>query len=74
MCTPKKGDRVFSQGMNGTFIVSTVKTNPNTVDLKLVGAAEYFERDVPWGVLTYADREDTSQAAARIARESTRDE
>ena len=71
MRTPKKGDRVFVRGIKGTFIVSEVDVEGGRADLKLIGNAEHYERAILWSVLSYADQEDASQAAARIAREAT---
>jgi hypothetical protein len=74
MRIPKKGDRVFARGIRGTFIVSEVDVEGRRADLKLIGKAEHYERVILWRVLTYADQDDASQAAARVVREATEDQ
>lgn len=72
---PKNGDTVYALGQNGTFEVLSVKENPHTVDLKLVGPREFTLNSVPWGALTpepkKKTREDANQAAFRTLREAT---
>jgi hypothetical protein len=67
---PKVGNRVGSFGHNGVFVVVTVHTNPDVVDLRLLDSS-FVERDIPWTTLVYLDEEDVSQAAVRIVREAT---
>jgi hypothetical protein len=54
---PKIGDRVVALGQHGTFQVICVHTEKLTVDLKLIGPADCYERDIPWGVLLFLDSE-----------------
>jgi hypothetical protein len=56
---PKVGDRVYALGQNGTFHVTEVHTNPNTVDL-LLESADYPLKGIPWGVLTRLPERKTS--------------
>ncbi len=59
---PKEGDRVGATGQHGTFEVIAVSTSPvNMVTLRLVGKPE-FTINVPWGALTFLDREDDRQS------------
>lgn len=69
---PKVGDRVGALGQNGVFEVVGVRRRPDMATLKLIGRSDYTT-DVPWGVLTFLDQEDASQAAARVVREATKD-
>jgi hypothetical protein len=69
---PKVGDRVSVTGVNGAYEVVALKREPDMATLKLLGKADYTI-DVPWGVLTFLDQEDASQAAARVVREATKD-
>ncbi len=60
---PKKGDRVGATGQNGTFEVIAVSSSPvNMATLRLVGKPE-FTINVPWGALTFLDKEDAKQSA-----------
>ena len=74
---PTKGDEVYALGQNGSFTVRSVHTDPNSVDLKLIGPREFILKGVPWGALTIIKkaktREDVNQTAARIVREATED-
>lgn len=54
---PKIGDRVIALGQHGTFQVIRVHTENLTVDLKLIGPADCYERDVAWTVLLFLDSE-----------------
>jgi hypothetical protein len=54
---PTIGDRVVALGHNGTFSVSGVHKDKLTVDLKLIGPADQYERAIPWDVLLFLDSE-----------------
>ena len=56
---PKIGDRVVALGHHGTFHVVAVHTGTLTVDLKLIGPADNYDRHIPWGVLLFLDSENT---------------
>ncbi|HMG01592.1 MAG TPA: hypothetical protein VK596_00580 [Edaphobacter sp.] len=49
---PKKGDEVSVLGQNGPFKVIAVKTEPNFVEVKLIGPREFILKNIPWGSLT----------------------
>ena len=59
---PKIGDRVVALGHNGTFSVSGVQTDKLTVDLKLIGPADRYERVIPWDVLLFLNSEVNMEA------------
>jgi hypothetical protein len=69
---PKKGDRVSAAGQKGTFVIYGKDAGLQTVELKLIGG-DLALSSIPWSALTFLDREDASQAAARIVREATQD-
>jgi hypothetical protein len=48
---------VVALGHNGTFSVSGVQTDKLTVDLKLIGPADKYERAIPWDVLLFLNSE-----------------
>jgi hypothetical protein len=48
---------VVALGHTGTFLGSGVQTNKLTVDLKLIGPADQYERAIPWDVLLFLDSE-----------------
>ena len=54
---PRVGDRVVALGHNGTFQVVAVHTENLTVDLKLIGPADYYDSEIPWSVLLFLDTE-----------------
>ena len=70
--TPKKGDRVGANGRIGVFAVVEVRRIPKVVDLQSLKGGP-VEKGIPWTALTFMDKEDTSQAAARIVKEHTED-
>jgi hypothetical protein len=48
---PKMGDEVTALGQKGLFVVIAVRTEPESVDLKLTGPREFILRHTPWGAL-----------------------
>lgn len=67
---PKIGDRVAALGRNGAFVVYSIDGDLRCVELKLIGK-ELRLSTIPWKELTFLDKEDASQDAARIVREAT---
>jgi hypothetical protein len=52
---PRIGDRVVALGHYGTFQAIGVHAETLTVDVKLIGPADCYERDIPWSVLLFLD-------------------
>lgn len=52
---PKIGDRVVALGHHGTFQVIGVHAESLTVDVRLIGPEDCYERDIPWSVLLFLD-------------------
>jgi hypothetical protein len=67
---PKKGDRVGANGRIGVFAVVEVRRIPKVVDLQSLKGGP-VEKGIPWTALTFMDKEEAGQAAARIVREPT---
>jgi hypothetical protein len=67
---PKIGDRVAALRQNGAFVVYCIDRDLRCVELKLIGQ-ELRLSSIPWKDLTFLDKGDASQAAARIVREAT---
>jgi hypothetical protein len=68
--SPQNGDRVLVRGEKGTFVVYSVNSMVETVNVKLMGT-DHALGSIAWDALTFLDEEDESQAAARIVREAT---
>ena len=57
---PKIGDLVTLQGLSGTFEIIAVDSRRMTAHAKLVApVGAYEERDVPWGVMFFAEEKVT---------------
>jgi hypothetical protein len=69
--TPKVGDRVGFVDHTGVFAVTEV--HQDTVKLQSLKGGP-VEAGIPWSMLIFLDKEDASQAAARIVREATEDQ
>jgi hypothetical protein len=54
---PRIGDRVVALGHHGTFHVIAVHKEKLTVDQKLIGPADCYDRDIPWNVLLFRNSE-----------------
>jgi hypothetical protein len=67
---PKKGDRVGANGRTGVFSIVEVRRIPKVVDLQPLKGGP-IEKEIPWTALTFMDREDASQPAAKIEKEPT---
>jgi hypothetical protein len=71
----KVGDLVLALGQHGVFIVRSFSTNPDMAEIQLFSVSKQQPMDyrmtVPRGVLS-PFKEDASQAAARIVRETTK--
>lgn len=65
----KDGDRVAALGQNGAFVVYCIDADLRCVELKLIGQ-ELRLSSIPGKNLTFLDKGDASQAAARIVREA----
>jgi hypothetical protein len=71
---PRKHDRVTAVGHNGVLAVVDIDKKSKCVDLQFVTGDGPLLEGIPWSALRYMDKEDVNQAAARIARESTKGE
>jgi hypothetical protein len=71
--TPQVGDRVFSGGDHGAFVVMEINNDNQTVKLRRIGpdGPTFPHLQVEWSKLSFADEEDASKTAARIFREAT---
>ena len=67
---PKKGDRVGFTDHTGVFVV--IEVHQDTVKIQSLKGGP-VEAGIPFSMLSFLDKEDASQAAARIVREATKD-
>jgi hypothetical protein len=70
MKTPQVGQRVWADGLKGTFIVVAVHPTQSLADLQLTDGTQATEKHVPFGMI-HGLGEDFSQGAARIVKEFT---
>jgi predicted ATPase len=67
---PKIGDRVSAMGHDGAYLVYLIDEGLHSADLKKIGDDERLAT-IQWTSLIFLDKEDASQAAARIVKEAT---
>jgi hypothetical protein len=73
MKSPRVGQRVWAEGLNGTFAVVRINDAQGVADLELTTGTHRIEKHIPFNAIHPLGGGDVSQAAARIVRESTRD-
>ncbi|MGA2019926.1 MAG: hypothetical protein ABSH02_04990 [Candidatus Sulfotelmatobacter sp.] len=69
---PKKGDRVSAHGHIGAFVIYSVGSRHQVVELKQIGQ-DLALGSIPWSALTFLDELDESQNALRVVIEATED-
>ena len=52
---PHVGDGVSIPTHHDVFTVQQIDSENCTVDLKMIGPAEHWEKSVPWRLLSYLD-------------------
>jgi hypothetical protein len=67
--TPQVGQRVWADGLTGTYRIVALHTTRSLADLQLAGGLQTIEKHVPFGMI-HALGEDFSQAASRIMRDA----
>jgi hypothetical protein len=70
MQSPQVGQRVWADGLSGTYTVIAVHPETGLVDLQLTDATQAIEKGVPVGLIHMLG-EDFSQGAARIGKQYT---